>query len=166
LPRCEHSAIILLPMFFFQKISLLFFQEKIILKCKFDFFFLEKFLNFLIWKNWKRRKNGPTMVVVPNSEDVLLYPSVNWSLNIYSLQEKKIWIMPHKMYCMVPTLNPPTIQSLHAYYQVWQTWKTGLKVWYGLCDSSALSKKMVIPSTKVLWKLILDFALSISMMIL
>lgn len=58
------------------------------------------------------------------------------------------------------------IQSLHAYYQVWQTWKTGLKVWYGLCDSSALSKKMVIPSTKVLWKLILDFALSRSMMIL
>jgi hypothetical protein len=48
------------------------------------------------------------MVVVPNSVDVLLYPSVNWSLNIYSLQEKKIWIMPHKMYCMAPTLNPPT----------------------------------------------------------
>jgi hypothetical protein len=57
------------------------------------------------------------------------------------------------------------IQSLHAYYQVGQTWKTGLKVWYGLCDF-ALSKKMVIPSTKVLWKLILDIALSRSMMIL
>jgi hypothetical protein len=73
------------------------------------------------------------------------------------------------MHWMVPTLNRPPphqkIQSLHAYYQVWQTWKTGVKVWYGLCDF-ALSKKMVTPSTKVLWKIILDFALSRSMMIL
>jgi hypothetical protein len=107
------------------------------------------------------------MVVVPNSEDVLLYPSVNWSLNIYSLQEKKLWIMPPQDVLHGPHTQPPTNKN-DTFMHIIRFDKHERQVWkYDMgCVYFALSKKMVIPSTKVLWKLILDFALSRSMMIM
>lgn len=108
-----------------------FFQEKIILNCKFEFFksYLKNSSIFWYDKIEKEEKIGPTMVVVPNSEDALLYPSVNWSLNIYSLQEKSNMNNATQDVLHGPHTQPPPTKKYNPFMHIIRFDKHERQVW-------------------------------------